>query len=429
MAKFIEIKSGQDKASFQISEIENISQNGNDVEIASSSSKGVIKNASLMNVINEIQNPIRDLNRDSQSNFKSVDVGGTGIEVLSNFNDVDFFDNLSASGTNREEATVLNYGVNIITFSSKDNYSLILPQPINGKKVIVINKSNYPVVVFPSNIGGTINTLNPSQPITLEESNVYYEFICVQNPNVGAWIISIPSTGQIDLGEVTINSIDTSSTNVINFVSPTDLDFSSNFNINSILAFNGVNNAPINLFEQSGVNFYGRKPSFQVNQINKIKVYTNFSANNGGSSINISGRISYAGAYNQYNPTNPSTVVQSYGQTAASLPFGVGKTVDFELSNVVGGNASILAPNQTSANIGDVGTVYGEFEYDFGAFDASNPQHIQFGDFFIGQLSSGGGSAGNLDTFWTNYFQVNLAINNTQQVINNLKFRVFLEYR
>jgi hypothetical protein len=85
MAKFIEIKSGQDKASFQISEIENISQNGNDVEIASSSSKGVIKNASLMNVINEIQSPIRDLNRDSQSNFKSVDVGGTGIEVVENF--------------------------------------------------------------------------------------------------------------------------------------------------------------------------------------------------------------------------------------------------------------------------------------------------------------------------------------------------------
>jgi hypothetical protein len=219
MAKFIEIKSGQDKASFQISEIENISQNGNDVEIASSSSKGVIKNASLMNVINEIQSPIRDLNRDSQSNFKSVDVGGTGIEVVENFSfEIDNVptensDNLVksggvfsfvkdnefslegtqyvfvvANGTDVENAAELQaaYDTAKTMSPSGTNVIAIIAAPGNynfGASPFVMDEPFVDLVSLDGNKSIVFNSSNNAGTILIQESAVFVKGVDVLNKN------------------------------------------------------------------------------------------------------------------------------------------------------------------------------------------------------------------------------------------------------
>jgi hypothetical protein len=100
---------------------------------------------------------------------------------------------------------VLNYGVNVITTTTATNYACKLPQPVTGKVVLISNTSLYPLYVFPSNIGGSINKLAVDAPFVVPADGNTYQIVCTKNPLPGAWtVLSSPSLNQIVMPLVNI---------------------------------------------------------------------------------------------------------------------------------------------------------------------------------------------------------------------------------
>jgi len=100
---------------------------------------------------------------------------------------------------------VLNYGVNVIITTTTTNYACKLPQPVTGKVVLISNTSLYPLYVFPSNIGGSINKLAVDAPFIVPADGNTYQIVCTKNPTPGAWtVLSSPSTSQILMPVVNI---------------------------------------------------------------------------------------------------------------------------------------------------------------------------------------------------------------------------------
>jgi hypothetical protein len=100
---------------------------------------------------------------------------------------------------------VLNYGVNVITTTTQTNYACKLPQPVTGKVVLISNTSLYPLYVFPSNIGGSINKLAVDAPFIVPADGNTYQIVCTKNPLPGGWnVLSSPSTNQIVMPVVNI---------------------------------------------------------------------------------------------------------------------------------------------------------------------------------------------------------------------------------
>jgi hypothetical protein len=123
------------------------------------------------------------------------------------------FDGLVANNTTTSTTLILDYGVNIISTSTSTNYAAKLPQPVTGKRVIVVNKSTFPVSLFPSNVGGQINNYPIDFPAIIPPDGKAYDFICVENPLPGAWVWSPPATTQFDSGEMLVahtNGVQTS---------------------------------------------------------------------------------------------------------------------------------------------------------------------------------------------------------------------------
>ena len=118
---------------------------------------------------------------------------------------INVVDGLIANGTDETTTAVLEYGVNVFSTVTATNYCAKLPQPVTGKSTRIVNMSNAPLVLYPSNIGGQINNLAIDTPVMIPPDGVSYEFICIENPLPGAWTWTPPATGQIEILEIEVN--------------------------------------------------------------------------------------------------------------------------------------------------------------------------------------------------------------------------------
>lgn len=126
-------------------------------------------------------------------------ISGTN-SVTANISDAKYsvFTGIAASGTTAADATVLEYGVNVIETSDLSNTGVKLPQPVTGKSVKIINMSPAAIYVYPSNTGGQINNLPVDTPLAIPADGTIYEFICTENPFPGNWnSINPPGTSSI----------------------------------------------------------------------------------------------------------------------------------------------------------------------------------------------------------------------------------------
>jgi hypothetical protein len=352
------------------------------------------------------------------------------IESLTVFgsNAVQVFDNLSANGTTISTTSVMSYGVNSFSTASGTAYATKLPQPETGRKSTIINNTGFTLLVFPSNVGGTINNLGASNPIVIPSDGVAYEFTCVENPNPGAWIVTPPATAQLDLGEITVATV-SSGTRSISIADSSFFGVTTGVSSDAEWSEDGTNKPPLFSSVQSGQTYYVNNPVQQINGITKVKVYTNLSSTQniaGNSAVLV--RLVYSGQFTQYTvgSTATSDIVQS-GQGVVGNPMiGIfGGNGQWTLSNSIGASSQAFA--ETSTNVGDAGTRWGEFNY--GTAFLSNPSFSRLGTFYIGQLPELGTTSGTLyDTYYTGVFYVALTFNNFAEDISNFKARVFVEY-
>lgn len=267
------------------------------------------------------------------------------------------FDGLVANDTTMADTTlVLEYGVNIIETSTLTDYACRLPIPVTGKRVIVVNRSLFPVYLFPSMAGGQINNYAIDAPAIIPPDGNAYDFICIENPLPGAWIWSPPAVGQFDSGEITATT--TGNTNTYNIASASSLGgptFAAERS--GQLAGSGVENA-LNrafIFEPNAPAAFPNesylpvfKPTLYWNTITKIKVYTNVVT---GLGVNPSFLLTAAAGYNTYAAGTQTFIDQ--GEALAENPF----VSSFSLTNVIAG--PLPSPGLT-ANVGDAGTRWGE---------------------------------------------------------------------
>lgn len=307
------------------------------------------------------------------------------------------FDGLVANGTDANTTLILEYGVNIIETSTPTNYACKLPQPVTGKRIIVVNKSNMVISLFPSNVGGQINNNLIDAPAIIPPDGRAYDFICIENPLPGAWVWSPPATAQWDSGEIAADS--TSATKW--------------FNSNSISTIERVGTGTTgagainsrNVIYASDSNGAVFNPLSTWNAITKLKVYTNISSDLGGANEPVSalfmsiGTNRYLAGTSTYFDT-PLIQTGSYGE-----PFS--KT----LENIIAG--TVPAPGVT-ANVGDEGTLWTEF--DFTANGSQGFSHV--GNRFIS-------TDGTYDTWVSCLISLGLR---TGQIVNGVKFRFFIEY-
>ena len=145
--------------------------------------------------------------------------GTTGISGNISQATYSVFTGIAASGTTAVDATVLDYGVNVIETASSNNIAVKLPQPKTGRSVKVINMTSSPIYLFPSNPGGKINNLPIDTAVVIPPDGVSYEFVCTENPAPGNWNgLSTPSTSSFSYqvsvshthGTATYVGIDTS---------------------------------------------------------------------------------------------------------------------------------------------------------------------------------------------------------------------------
>lgn len=345
-------------------------------------------------------------------------------------NAVEVFENLAANGTTIATTSVMSYGVNSFDTATSANRACKLPQPQTGRKATIINNTDFVLLVFPSNVGGTINNLGESQPIVIPSDGVAYEFTCVENPNPGAWIVTPPATAQLDLGEIFLASVDLAAgTRSIIIADSTAFGITTGRSVDAEWSEDGTNKPPIFSSVQSGQTFYVNNPVQQINSITKVKVYTNLSSTqNMAANSAVQVRLAYSGQFTQYpvGSTASSAIVQSGQGTVGEPMVGIfGGNGQWNLSNSIG--ASAQAFGETSANVGDAGTRWGEFNY--GAAFLSNPSFSRLGTFFVGQLPELGTTSGTLyDTYYTGVFYVALVFNNFGIEIEDFKARVFVEY-
>lgn len=357
------------------------------------------------------------------------------LEQLASFN-------LTPAGNSLLTAAVAQYGIITLGNVSVGNTSIRLPQPVTGRRLVLINSGNGTILVFPSNAGGIINGLNPSEPLVLPNNSEPYEFVCVKNPNPGAWVITPPAVSQYDSNEITISSIvfpqilSSTDPTTLNLVSNSSFNLVSGVSVASEWSEDGSNKPSI---ITSVVNnpagaetYYTLKPAIPWSAITKIKAYTNLSnAANSGNNNSLQARLVYSGSFTQYviGSTATADIVQSGGGAVGVPMAGAVGINGIALLNQSTGT-TLLPFGGTAPNIGDPGTLFGELFYGY-AF-LTNPQFSRVGTFYVGQLPNLDTQAPQntlYDTYYTGVFYLAVNFNNFSNLtISNFKIRFFAEF-
>lgn len=362
--------------------------------------------AEIQTLINQIQ---------TNSNYRADQLRPLLTDMLdfSSAGQTLVFDGLVANNTTSATTLVLQYGVNVIETATPTNFACKLPQPVTGKRTIVVNKSGLPVSLFPSNIGGQINNYPIDAPAIIPPDGRAYDFICIENPLPGAWVWSPPAIGQYDSGDITVTTTSSAFGSYICAASLGGTVFAEErsglFSANAF-SFNGLNNPNIlqtatTVFPNS--NYLATfKPSTPWNGISKIKVYSNIVP---VLDENPSFTLTAGSQYNEYQAGTSTFVTDGIG--GANSPF----LQNFiSLNNVIAG---VAPPPGLTANIGDAGTVWGEMTLTPAMFLYGTTPVSFVGDQFIS-------TNGTEDTWFTRYISGFFR----HRVIGNVKFRFFIEY-
>jgi hypothetical protein len=308
------------------------------------------------------------------------------------------FDGLVANNTTMSGTTlVMEYGVNIVTTSTSTNYACRLPLPTTGKTVVVINRSLMVISLFPSMAGGQINNYAIDAPAIIPPDGKAYDFICIENPLPGAWVWSPPAINQWDSGEITANS--TSSTMWFNSNSISTIERSGTGTTGI-----GAPNARNIIYASNSLGAVFN-PTTTWNAITKVKVYTNISSDLSGVNTPNSALFMSIGT-NRYLASTLTYVDTQLIQTGS-----YGEPFNKFLENVIAGT---VPPVGVTANIGDAGTLWTEFN--FIANGSQGFSHV--GNRFIS-------TDGTYDTWVSCLISIGLR---TGQIVNDVKFRFFLEY-
>ena len=326
--------------------------------------------------------------------------------------------NISCSNTSSATTTILNYGVNVIGYSTTTNYACKLPQPVTGRRVTIVNKSIMTIQVYPSNVGGQINNYAIDAPVIIPPDGNTYEFICIENPLPGAWTFSAPAINQYDSQEISINTnIFTSSINTIAAASPSYVGVRQGFYQSSTWGYDGLNLPPISSGGSSTPypqTFYDPrfKPTVPWNTITKIKVYTNIIPSQSA----VVARLPVGQVINLYYANTTTFTDTTDGAIAVS-----DYVQPWVLSNIIPGVVTTSSAF-LSVNVGDPGTCWGErivtpATYNSGMFSST------VGDYFVS-------SDGTFDTWINSAIQMNLGLSGStfDQISGSVKFRFFFEY-
>jgi hypothetical protein len=215
-------------------------------------------------------------------------------------------DNISLTGTTAATTkTYLNFGYNVITTASATNYACRLPNPpIKGRSTVIVNNSGFPIVIYPSVTGGSINgVVNGSA--TVPSDGKPYTFFCYENPLPGGWTWTPPAIGQYDSGVITVNS--TGGNNVIAALNASSWSESQGFTTSNSWGYGSLVEPPIN------GSIY--RPNPYWNSVKKVKVYTNLLNDSGGFvfALAVNGQITYYQVGTTNVVTNGFTLMGDYG--------------------------------------------------------------------------------------------------------------------
>lgn len=111
---------------------------------------------------------------------------------------------VTATGTDIATTTIVGYGVSLITATSSD-YAIRLPQPSLGGVVGIVNNSSVDIYVFPNASTDTIVGLAAGEPYIVPADGQLYNITCVQNPSVGVWSVSTPTSNNSIRKTVSVN--------------------------------------------------------------------------------------------------------------------------------------------------------------------------------------------------------------------------------
>lgn len=111
---------------------------------------------------------------------------------------------IAASGTSLSSATLLTAGVNLVTSADANNIAVKLPQSQLGLIINVVNTSTRDIEVYPYSATDSVLGLPDGDPFIVSADNKMYQFVCVQNPNVGVWTVISPYNGQSARKSVTL---------------------------------------------------------------------------------------------------------------------------------------------------------------------------------------------------------------------------------
>lgn len=367
-----------------------------------------------MNSLPQTQRTLSQIMRSNASShvtYSDLNILCQEIEALTGDYTTTFV-NLSAQGTTSATTSITKYGVNVFTTVNSTNYAAILPQPITGKSVKIVNRGLTTLVLYPSNPGGQINMLAINAPAQIPADGKLYEFICIENPLPGAWTWTPPATTQYDSGDITANI--SGITKVMFAKDAGNIQEASGFNSSSGWAIDGKNKPLTQSGNTPGFEYVSFKEAVLWQGITKVKCYTNLSAN--GANVDFGLTIGSAGGH--YDPVT-GVFIQSWDLAAGN--YGSVTSGNFGNCNQTIPGAT-LAVGALTTNIGDLGTCWGEFTIIGGA----GPLTSFVGDQFIGNIANPGVPPPlTIDRWVSSYIGFGIM---PRQVLAGLKFRYFIEH-
>jgi len=114
---------------------------------------------------------------------------------------------IAANGTSLSGATLLTAGVNLVTSADSNNIAVKLPEPELGLVINVVNTSDRSITVFPYSATDSILGLNDGEGYSIPDDGQLYRIVCVQNPNVGVWSVSTPTSSNSVTKTVSVNLV------------------------------------------------------------------------------------------------------------------------------------------------------------------------------------------------------------------------------
>jgi len=393
--------------------------------------------------------------------------------------------NVSASGTSSlnfngisttNTTTFLDYGVNVISYSTGEDYCVKLPLiPTKGKELTVVNLSGLPVHIFPGVEGGSINGIVGGDAI-LPSDGIAYKFICWENPLPGGWSLVSNGTSNIVQSDV-IGGLEISQ-------SLYDTSFFNNHHVainNNIYALNGnrVSLAtifawnPLNsILHDAGIGSFDfftpgavwgfSTPDPVWKNINSVTLYTNLDFNS-GVGLNMSYDSNFNHSYYQAGtniesfplfsgPNSNPTAIQQF-ENDYEIPFFNNLNLPYyhagawwvnhyyEGGNQVPGTFTPVDPSYTpisaqdftgylSANPGDPGTRYYTLDFTSINNDTTNFVGKGCGTSFIGTLNNvqdGISLSNSHDVYFCNTFSLHFQTD-APVYINGLKLKIVVDY-